>query len=191
MVSLHRVFAGVTMVSGFLWALLPFIQQLTQFSREFDVLLDIVAIGAPLALLSGVYGLGTLYTERFTSESVIIGLGLLTVGLLGFAGFAAYEVLSLSGLPTGLIFSGIGLVSILAAEGGALLLAYRDWRSDESPGILMVLLSVALPLNILLLNSVLTRSIFYFAGGLYGLAWVAIGLYLWSATKRRPCPRPS
>lgn len=174
MTNFAKAISFLTVLGGLLWTPIPFLQAM----RGPYLFVEFVAIVAPLLLFSGVYGLSNVYREKYETAGST-GLIPLTVGLLGLATFPVYDALSLRGLPTGLLFSGIGFIGIVAAEIGALMFGYASWRSEEPERLFIVILPLSLPLNILFLNAILQSSIFYFSGGLYGLAWASIGIHLW------------
>lgn len=174
MTELTRSTAVLTVLGGLIWTPVPFLQA-TRGSYGFA---DYVAVVAPLTLLGGVYGLSQAHDDGYGTGGRG-SLALLSVGLLGFAAFAASEAFDLGGLPLGLLFSGVGFLGVAAAEAGALALGYVSLQNKASGFSWFLIIALALPINIVLLNSLIRGSVFYFWGGVYGLAWAGIGVYLW------------
>ena len=180
----RRSLAACAIVGGLLWLLTPLVPATFRLPvhRQYFLLL------ASLLFAAGVIGFYRAYGRTYSFRGRA-GMFLLALGVLCFVPFLAHPVLVTYTLATGTLAYFLALFGGVLAEVGTIAIALDAWRTETPSKWLAVWFPLALPLTaVTTLGSGIVGLYGYV--GLYGFAWIALGLRLWRpADSAAPAPK--
>lgn len=191
--SRHELPAAAAIIGGVCWSILPllyfYVRELHAIGIPIQYAHSLLpAIAVPL-LLIGLRGFYNRYGQTYSTlgRGGLWGLGIGLLGLwpLGMIGFLSTSFDISISFARGFWVIPVAVVGVVVIELGATGVGVDAWKTDTPSRWMGVWFPLLLPASILVnyylgfATSILPNIGGHYYSGLFGLAWIGLGYFLW------------